>query len=272
MKNQPSLFFPRVRTKNHSSIGLRDRNNGLKFHKCRAVVRLGSTTELSTVYPKSYNTRRIVEINSIEGVKNSRSKFLMKQKFDEANISHAKWQTLDELLEENKLKYPIVLKRIFGYKGRGMHLINTKEELDNLLPSINNDDYIAEQFHTYVREYRLHCTKEGCFYTCRKMLQADAADRWYRNDSNCVWILENNPLFDKPSNFDQIEEQCIKALEAVGLDIGAFDVKVQSAAKENPKFIIIEVNSAPAFGEITLEKYKETINSLIENKINNYDN
>jgi type I restriction enzyme S subunit len=36
------------------------------------------------------------------------------------------------------------------------------------------------------REYRLHVTADGCFYACRKMLKADAEERWYKNDSNCV--------------------------------------------------------------------------------------
>ena len=97
-------------------------------------------------------------------------------------------------------------------------------------------------------------------------------ERFYRNDSNCVWYLESNPGFDKPLNWDDIVEECINAIKAVGLDIGACDVLVQSAVDKNgdtrtsPSFIICEVNSAPAFGTITLEKYIKEIPKVLRSK------
>ena len=101
-----------------------------------------------------------------------------------------------------------------------------------------------------------------------------------RNDSNSVWVTqfdENNNLktdFDQPSNWTTIVSEAVKALEAVGLDIGAIDVKVQSrttkkgAVRENPEFIILETNSAPSFGDITLRKYKEEIPKILKEKAN----
>jgi glutathione synthase/RimK-type ligase-like ATP-grasp enzyme len=73
--------------------------------------------------------------------------------------------------------------------------------------------------------------------------------------------LEDNPLFCKPNNWDNIVAACINAKNAVGLDIAAIDVKVQS--KDNPNFIILETNSAPALGEIGVNKYKELLNKYI---------
>ena len=46
-------------------------------------------------------------------------------------------------------------------------------------------------------------------------------ERFVRNDKNCVWILESNPMFDKPSNWQEIVDESVKALHAVGLDVGA---------------------------------------------------
>jgi glutathione synthase/RimK-type ligase-like ATP-grasp enzyme len=99
--------------------------------------------------------------------------------------------------------------------------------------------------------------------------------RWRRHDDNSVWILETNEKFDKPVNWDDIVNESVKALNSVGLDIGAIDLKVQSRldkfgnVRKNPKFIILETNSAPSFGEITSQKYLIEINKLLLNKKQN---
>lgn len=155
--------------------------------------------------------------------------------------------------------------------------------------------YYAEKAVFYNREYRLHVTKWGCFYAARKMLKSDIPEdkRWYRNDSNCIWVAEYtvekdnegnilkynedipNEAFDKPVNWKEIEENCVKALGATGLEVGAFDVRVQSSLdkhgnkRQNPEYIILEVNSAPSFGDITTIKYKEILSKLLVNKYEN---
>mgnify|MGYP002764499577 FL=1 len=96
------------------------------------------------------------------------------------------------------------------------------------------------------------------------MLRRDAEERWHRHDNNSVWIVEENPQFDKPTNWDTIVAECIKALNAVGLDIAAIDVKVQSANKgQDPKFIILETNSAPSLGERTTEEYINKLTQIV---------
>jgi len=155
-----------------------------------------------------------------------------------------------------------------------MELIEDEAALRSKLGSTNG--YYSERFINYNREYRLHCTKNGCFYACRKMLKTDAEARWFKNDSNCIWYVDTNDGFDRPTNWDKIEAECVKALNAVGLDFGAFDVRVQSSKnkeevlREDPKFVIIEVNSAPSFGDITERKYKEIIPQLIMSKVKKY--
>jgi hypothetical protein len=174
-----------------------------------------------------------------------------------------------------KMEFPVVGKHRRGSRGTGNTLINNQEEFDRWKRNRDLDNYIVETFHNYSREYRLHVSRNGCFYGVRKMLRNDAPQnqRWRRHDDNCVWIVEENPLFDKPVNWDAIVKSCVTALDAVGLDIGAFDVKVQSATKSNgdrresPKWIVIESNSAPSFGTITAERYISEITRLINHKL-----
>lgn len=101
------------------------------------------------------------------------------------------------------------------------------------------------------------------------MLKTDAEDRWFRNSKNSVWILEENPLFDRPATWDAIVEDCLRALEAFGLDTCAFDVKVNKKGD----WMILEGNSAPSFGDCTPEnptivatRYIEEIKEIIKSK------
>lgn len=225
-----------------------------------AVLRLGSETPVTNVN---------FEINTVEAVRNSADKRNMKAKFIENNVKTALYiyptneNQLEEWIANNNLTTKkMIIKAPKSSRGRGIYLMQNSTEAIQWFRTHGYGNHIIEKYYNYDREYRLHVTKKGCFYTCRKMLKADATERWYRNDSNCVWIVEENPAFDKPTNWDEIVIQCVKALNAVGLDIGACDVRVSSKSND---FIICEINSAPSFGEITAQKYITQIQNILDN-------
>ena len=282
------MFNVNIRSRHGSHDAIR-KTTKLPF---RSVVRFGSSTTLEEVYKKNLkkvNFNNVVECNTVEAVKKSASKRLMKKAFAEFDVKTAEWfekhPTLDHsfigkggvTVHNTDLPYPIVAKHIHGSRGEGNFKLNNPQELTDWLVGKTPSNYIFEKFYNFAREYRLHVTADRCFYTCRKMLKQGTPDdkKWFRNDSNSVWILEENPLFDKPVNWGKVVEESIKALKAVGLDIGAIDVKIQSAKNENgntrpdPEFIILETNSAPSFGEITLEKYKVEIPKILRKKHEN---
>ena len=256
-------FRPRVRSRHPSHAPLR--NGVLPLFPFKSVIRFGSS--------KEFEDGRI-EVNTVNAIKNSSNKLLMKDCFTEDGVKTADWWqylidgmfanqiTNEEDCIEN-LPYPIISKSHFGSRNNGNTKHNSKEELEAWMENKNLDNYIFEKYYNYNREYRLHVSEDGCFYTCRKMLKNDAPQevRWYRNDAHCNWILEDNELFDKPVNWDEVVKESVKALKAVGLDFGAVDLRIQSAkdrngeVRENPEFIIVEINSAPSLGDITLQKY-----------------
>lgn len=274
-----TAFRPNVRSRHPSHDVLRTSLPRMPF---RSIVRLGSSTDLPDTVT---NGGKRIECNTIQAVKNSASKRLMKQCFQRDNVLTAGWfdsntctaaSGLTIAGECAKIGFPVVAKQIHGSRGEGNYLLNTPEELTNWLRGKTLENYIFEHFYNYNREYRLHVTAEGCFYTCRKMLKSDTPEdkRWFRNDSNSAWILETNEDFDRPTNWDKIVAESVKALRAVGLDVGAVDVRVQSGdtskgkARKDPKFIIIEINSAPSFGDITAQKYMEQIPKILTAKRN----
>lgn len=266
MKNNKRVCHIRLRSRNTSCSPLRL----LEVPK-RTIYRMGSTT------PTEKITRRTdyIEINSPEGCKISGDKILMKLKFAENDIPTAEYAIMTANIDEETFKTRLheslqewkrmIIKHKHSSKGNGIWFVDSEETLNEWLNSHHNySDYVFEKYYTYSKEYRLHVDDNGCFYTCRKMLKNDAEVRWHRHESNSVWILEDNELFAKPANWQDIVDDCVRAIHAVGLDIGAVDVKVQTSS-DNPKYIILETNSAPALGEIGIEKYKEALINYINN-------
>ena len=265
----------RIRTKNFSANPLKQNI----FTDKRVIVRLGSTTPTEKIFSKAFVKKLpIHEINTVNAIQNSRSKLLMKVCFAESNIPQAEWWIPEQDEHEiifwtgsktkaisiEKLPYPILAKRIFGFKGRGMIKLDNKEELFNWLKAHTNfDGWFLETYYNYSREYRLHCTQKEVFMVWRKLRINDTKNRWFFNSSNCNWIGENHKLFNKPSNWKEVEKAAIDALMSVGLDLGAIDIRIQSSREDSPKFIVCEVNSAPALGEQGIEQYSQIIKKII---------
>lgn len=256
-----SKRFIRVFSRHPSHQKIRKENGGVLCPEL-AVIRLGSTTP----------SKKKIQINSIESIKNSSNKLLMKQCFDKHNVATAVWfpaEQIQDVTEEtvNGIKFPVVAKHIYGSRNTGNTLIKCHNQLECWMNGRYLCNYIIEKYHNYTREYRLHVTKFGCFYTCRKMLRNDATGNWFRNDSNCVWVLKDNPLFDIPDNWNEIEATCVKAIASVGLDIGSCDVRVNKEGM----YIVLETNSASSFGEITAQKYAEILPKLVADKAESFN-
>jgi hypothetical protein len=262
MKNKKRTLRVFSRHPSHESL----RQSAVKL-PVLTCIRLGSTTVGTLPYK--------VEINSIDSIKNSSNKLLMKRCFQSANIKTAEWiepNTIEDIHDFFEEHQKIISKSLYGSRGIGNTLLSSHEEIKNYFHGKNLKNYIIEAFKNYTKEYRLHVTSEGCFYACRKMLKSDTPQdkRWYRNDSNCNWILESNELFCIPSNWKEVEHQCVLALKSVGLDVGAVDLKIQSekdGKRDNPDFCVIEINSAASFGEETLKHYINIIPKIVENKL-----
>lgn len=278
------MFKIQIRSRHQTHNILREKDVLPKL-PFKSVIRFGSSTE--------FNDGRI-ELNTVQAIKNSANKLLMKQCFTDNNVKTADWWCINQNQNIGKqftfcnfdnndrdcsieeLPYPIISKHKFGSRGTGNKKHDTVESLQQWMQNKNLDNYIFEKFYNYVREYRLHITKDGCFYSCRKMLKENtpADKKWFRNDQHCIWALENNANFDKPVNWEEIVQEGIKALNAVGLDFGAIDLRIQSSkdkkgnVRKNPEFVIIEINSAPSFGEITKQKYIEVLPKLLTDKYN----
>ncbi len=132
--------------------------------------------------------------------------------------------------------------------------------------------WYAETMANYAAEYRLHCSKNGCFMAWRKLRKADTPEdrRWYFNSDHCNWVGEDHELFNKPTNWDKMCIDSTNAILSTGLEIGCVDLRCQSPKKQDPLYKIIEVNSAPALSEKGLNAYRVELARLISEKIESY--
>lgn len=288
LKKKLTKFAPKVLSRHPSHSVLR---GNLDLQPFRSIIRLGSTTTKERAYEgRTIDLNKVIEINTVQAIKNSASKLLMKQCFTREGVRTADWWSnrnghfyksditnLGNPTFITELPYPIISKSLHGSRGEGNVKHDTQQQLEAWMRGKNLSNFIFEKYYNYSREYRLHVTEDGCFYACRKMLRDGTPDsqRWFRNDSNSVWILQENASFDQPLNWNEIVTECVKALRATTLDIAGFDVKVQSRldgngrVRTNPEFIVIESNSACSHGDITTVKYKEELNKLLNSKKNN---
>lgn len=234
----------------------------------RGVYRCGSTTALNEIFTPRQLQSGVVEINSSEGIQISSNKIIMKRRFVDARVPTSPYCLLNEELSSLVMP-PFIIKRRNSSRGQGIYFAATVEELNNLKNQIQASDnlsnYLVEHWYSYPREYRLHVDKYGCFCADRKMLRNDATERWHRHHNNSVWIGEDNPDFRKPNNWSKIVEAAQAARRACKLDICSVDVKV-SMADNNPKFIILETNSASALGDETAPKYIAELTKLAADK------
>lgn len=234
------------------------------------IYRMGSTTLTADIKTRD---KEPWEINTAESCRLSGDKRLMKECFDRASVPTAEWFTCRSLslktftsrLEEWGA---LIVKRYNSSKGNNIYLLKDVNDYESFVSHIKNNrdsfsNYVFEKYYTYTREYRIHVTREGCFYASRKMLKRDAEVRWHRHAENSIWYNEDNPEFNKPDNWDAIIRSCVKALIAMDLDIAAFDVKMQGSEVKNPSYILLESNSAPSLGEEGIKKYTQQLIKLI---------
>lgn len=262
-------FRPRVRTKNHSADRLRSKHKSLDLLPFRSVVRLGSTTRNEDIFTPQQLREGIEECNTVDSVITSSNKLRMKEAFKKLNVKQSEWWTPSEIKALKEIPFPILAKQIRGSKAKGMVKIDDKKQLDDFLKNTDTSNYYFEKFYNYSREYRLHMSSvSGEFMSWRKLRRNDEEVRWFFNNSNCNWVNPEHELFDKPKNWDKVVENCKNALKAVGLDIGACDVRIQSNSKKDPDFIVCEINSAPALGSVGIEEYRPEINKILKSKRN----
>lgn len=255
-------FIPKVR----SSQGINGSHYKLmsgKLYPFRSIVRFGSVSRVPDLH-------RRVEVNTVEAIRNASNKMRMKEIFTANNIKSTKWMvaTASSTLPTG-WKFPIVAKLCYRSGGKGMVKIDTPEQLTTFInEKIRNrnretNPYYFEEFVNCKREYRIHVSQASTseLFSVRKLVSENIPKekQWIKSISNGAFVEE----FEKPQQWTQMVNECKKALVAIKLDIGCFDVKYK---KSDGSFYLLEVNSSPAMGDKTKAIYINEIDKILKAK------
>lgn len=212
--------------------------------------------------PDGYGT----VVNLPTGCRNAADKRRMKHCFSNHDIPTAPWWL--DVKDVPDDAFPVVAKHRMGSRGTGVYMLSSRYALLGMqkfrTPEAFRDLFIIEKYMRYSSEYRIHATQEYAFYANRKALRVDTPEyrRWKYSYEDSVWLREDNPAFHKPNNWHEILEAATAAVRAVGLDVGACDIKVDRSPHGISKFYILEVNSAPSFGDMTAAEYMRILPSV----------
>lgn len=140
--------------------------------------------------------------------------------------------------------------KLSSYGGDGIVIANNEPELVEAPLYVR---YIPKE-----QEYRVHVFRGNVFFAQRKARKLDVPDgevNWQVRNLAGGFIYANQNI----EVAETIQENCKRAITALGLDFGAVDVVVTASGK----CFVLEVNCAPGLAGSTLTKYTEVFQSLV---------
>lgn len=218
----------------------------------KQLKREGGLIEVDTLinWGSSGCNRRIFanrQFNSFQAVLNASDK-LEAFKILQGRVPLPHWTTshqdASKALAEGWVDTIVCRTVLNGHSGAGIVLARKPEELAE-----------APLYTEYIRkteEFRIHVGRHGVFFVQRKARKRDVPKEevnWkIRNHQNGFIYANQNVIVD-----DDVCDDAITAVQALGLDFGAVDVIIGLDGKH----YILEVNTACGLEGTTLEKYRE---------------
>ncbi len=128
--------------------------------------------------------------------------------------------------------YPFVMKLISGFAGRGVVLVNNKEQMESILDAIHLfEEFICTQRFIKGKNYDVRCYVIGDYVIAVK--RTSRKGEWRANVSKGGSAQLINPTFE-------MLEIAKKSAKALGMDICAVDLM-----DYKKKWVVIEVNFMP---------------------------
>lgn len=230
------LGCKRIKTKNSKFRGTRN----------KTVVNWGSST-------LDVNLGNAIIINRPDAVRKAANKLLTMQHLDDNNVAMPDYTTnKEEALHWLERGSKVFCRtKLTGHSGEGIVIA---EDIGDLV-----DAPLYTRWMRIKDEYRVHVFEGEVLDVQRKARKREVPDE----DVNWkVRNLEGGFIFARADIAppQDVLEQSIKAVEALGLDFGAVDV---ITSKYNPDVCaVLEVNTACGLMGTTLEKYIQKFGEL----------
>lgn len=192
------------------------------FTKEKVIVRWGSRQVL--------DLKGCIIYNNSKAISNATNKRRSRELFVEEGVPTPKLYT-----PENKdtAEFPIIARPFTHAKGKNFIVLNTKEEFLSHFESNYSNGWYYSEFIDKEEEFRVHLGHGKVLAIMQKTPGKGHA--WNRNQSG-----EPFTYLPWKSSKKVVIEAAVKAINALGLDMGGVDV-----IYKNKKAYVLEVNTAP---------------------------
>jgi ribosomal protein S6--L-glutamate ligase len=223
------------------------------------------------VYMYEQLDKKIVCINNFDAFRISEDKFKTNDILKNNGVNVTDYflchrEEIDKIKQIVKDWGKVVFKKVDGWGGIGMALIDTQDKLDMILPFLNQTDLRFFYIEKYVdydgSDFRVDLV-DGEFIACygRKAKEGD----WRTN------VTSGGSVILRECD-DELIKVAKKASDALSMDIAGVDI-IYDRVKE--EYVVLEVNGIPAFATPEQEKLGlnfndkkiEAIAKLIDTKI-----
>lgn len=197
-------------------------------------------------------------INCLKTVQLCKNKWDCHQHLSAANIPQLETALIKQEEELINLKYPLVLKTLYGSKGVGVHLCqNLSEALEHFRNYQKSGYYLLQQDYLQdARELRVFTVGEKIRAVVgREKADGDFRANWHRGGS----------YSNRPNSLSSQDNQTINSvINALNLDYSAIDL-----IEEKGEWKVLEVNDSPGLEGIekvlNLDLATEIIQHMLKN-------
>lgn len=214
------------------------------------------------------NRNQYLTINTIDSIRKSSNKIVTKEIWRENDINcHATFARFKSFLNpEGYFEYsyfcdifdfpdkPVLIKTANLSRGRGMELIQNADDLGEYFRTFfrkeerTKNKIFIESFFKNTREFRIFCSHhieetttinilnrvetfpKGVFLAYEKVNRSDSENNhWARNHNPNISFTTS---FARPSKWEEMCEQAVKAVKVLGLDFGFIDCLYNDETQE----------------------------------------
>lgn len=227
-------------------------------------------------------------LNNPNNITNASNKLKSFELFEQHDVSHPWYVSRsdndfkDQLVErvlDNTHRGFMFRTTATGYGGEGIHCvealgvsvfntygnINTNtvsQYIDLIIEDISEPVVFVSEYFKACDEFRVHVVCGQVIFCQRKALRTDEQrpanpNFTVRNHANGFIFQQNN--IEVP---EVVKTEAIKAVQALGLDFGAVDIKAKQEATRPEHCAVLEVNSAPGISGNTLKAYTDVFKTI----------
>lgn len=219
-------------------------NKSLANCKSAYIKRVGKYVPISTLVARFFEKRGVPFVDTYHTYGSINGKLAQMFVLAESGLSVPRTYFSPAYDQEKLLRaaaflrYPIVAKKIFSSRGRGIFIINTQDELLFLLNNPDHGKLILQDFIPNKSDFRIFIT--GTTVGALEERTRQGGERFRNNAS-----LGGKETYSDPKKIPAaLKKMALEAAKVLRVEVAGVDIVISA---KNKKLYLFEVNKAPGF-------------------------